>query len=500
MKHALTLIALAAGLAGPAAAQAAGLDLKPCRLPGHPTELLCGELQRPLDPAQPNAKDGKQISVRVAVVPALARNKLPDPVVFLAGGPGQSAVDLLPVLAPRMNRLQQRRDLVFVDQRGTGKSAPLECKDERNLPVAESLDLEANFRRLDTCRTELEKLPHGDLRQYTTVIAMQDLDAVRQALGVQQWNLIGGSYGTRAGLEYLRAFPKSVRRAILDGLAPPDMALPLSFSPDNQAALDALIASCKAQPGCEAAFPDLGGQWNRLLASLPREVTLQHPLTGRTEKATLQREHVLRAVRGPLYAPMLSSALPAAIAAASEGNFNALSALMTGMSSRTGKLAAGMHFSVVCAEDLPRMAASKEAQGKDYARIDAQLYERVCKDWPRAQVPAEFYEMPAAQSPVMLLSGGADPVTPPRHGERVARLLGAKAIHQVVPAAGHGVMSLPCMRDVLARFIDAKTDAEALAVKTDCAVAMPRPLAFVPPNPYLPPVDKTANKKKEGSQ
>lgn len=484
-------LALAGLLAQPAAA-APALELKPCRLPGHPTELLCGDLPRPLDPAQPR---GKQISLRVAVVPALARNKLPDPVVFLAGGPGQSAIDLLPMLAQRLSRLQQRRDLVFVDQRGTGKSAPLECKEERNLPVAESLDLEASMRRLDACRVELTKLPHGDLRQYTTVIAMQDLDAVRQALGVQQWNVIGGSYGTRAGLEYLRAYPASVRRAVLDGLAPPDMVLPLSFSPDNQAALDALLAACAAQPGCQAAYPDLAGQWQRLLASLPQTVSLVHPLTGRQEKGLLQREHVVRAVRAPLYVPSLASALPAAIAQAAEGNFNALSGLMTGMSGRGSQLAAGMHFSVICAEDLPRMAGSSEAQGKDYVRVDAQLYERVCKDWPRGSVPAAFYAMPAAQSPVLLLSGGADPVTPPRHGDRVAKALGAKALHQVVPAAGHGVMGLPCMREVLAKFIDAKTEAEALAVKTDCAVAMPRPLAFVPPNPYLPPV-----KKKEGSQ
>lgn len=487
----LAPLALAALLAQPAAA-ATALDLKPCRLSGHPTELLCGQLQRPLDPAQPQ---GTQISIRVAVVPALARNKLPDPVVFLAGGPGQAAIDLLPMLAPRLSRLQQRRDLVFVDQRGTGKSAPLECQDERNLPIADSLDMEASMRRLDECRVELEKLPHGDLRQYTTVIAMQDLDAVRQALGVQQWNLIGGSYGTRAGLEYLRAFPQATRRAVLDGLAPPDMALPLSFSPDNQAALDALLASCAQQPGCQAAYPDLAGQWQRLMNSLPREASLVHPLSGRLEKAVLQRVHVARAVRAPLYVPSLSSALPAAIAQAAEGNFNALSALVIGLGGRTGQLAAGMHFSVICAEDLPRMANSMEAQGKDYGRIDAQLYERVCRDWPRGSVPAEFYTMPAAQSPVLLLSGGADPVTPPRHGERVAKALGAKAVHQVVPAAGHGVMGLPCMREVLARFIDAKTDAEALALKTDCAVNMPRPLAFVPPNPYLPPATK-----KEGSK
>ncbi len=470
-----------------AAAAAPTIELKPCRLSGVATEVQCGQLQRPLDPAQPQ---GKQIAVHVVVVPALARNKLPDPVVFLAGGPGQSAINLVPMLTGRLARLQQRRDLVFVDQRGTGRSAPLECAEERHLPVAEGLDLEANFRRTDACRAELEKLPHGDLRQYTTVIAMQDLDAVREALGVAQWNLIGGSYGTRAGLEYLRAFPTKVRRAVLDGLAPPDMALPLSFSPDNQAALDAVLAACEQQPGCAQAYPKLAEQWQRLLASLPREVSLQHPLTGKQEKAVLQREHVLRAVRGPLYVPAFASALPAAIASAAEGNFNALSGLLSSMGGRQTRLTLGMHLSVICAEDLPRMADSKEAAGRDYGRVDAQFYGRLCQNWPRGTVPEAFYTMPPAQSPVLLLSGGADPVTPPRHGERVAKALGPKALHQVVPAAGHGVMSLPCMREVLNRFIDAKTEAEALAVKTDCAAKMPLPLAFIPPDPSLPKTDK----------
>jgi len=483
----LSVLAALLSAAPWAAAAAPPLALKPCRISGLATEVRCGQLQRPLDPSQPQ---GKTIDLHVVVVPALARNKLPDPVVFLAGGPGQSAIQLAPMLSSRLARLQQRRDLVFVDQRGTGKSAPLECPVERHLPVAEGLDLEANYRRTDACRAELEKLPHGDLRQYSTVIAMQDLDAVREALGVAQWNLIGGSYGTRAGLEYLRAYPTKVRRAVLDGLAPPDMALPLSFSPDNQAALDAVLAACAAQPGCEQAFPKLAEQWQRLLASLPREVELQHPLTGKREKAVLQREHLVRAVRGPLYVPAYASALPAAIHAASAGNFNALSGLLSSISGRGMNLAMGMHLSVICAEDLPRLAASQEAQGRDYGRVDAQLYTRMCQNWPRAQVPEAFYSMPPAQSPVLLLSGGADPVTPPRHGERVAKALGAKALHQVVPAAGHGVMGLPCMREVLNRFIDAKTEAEALAVKTDCAAQMPRPLAFIPPDPSLPQAAK----------
>jgi pimeloyl-ACP methyl ester carboxylesterase len=478
-------------LPGSSIAAASALTLQACRLPGHPTEIQCGKLSRPLDPNQPS---GKTIELRVAVVPALARNKLPDPVVFLAGGPGQAAVELLPMLARRHGRLNQRRDLVFVDQRGTGQSAALECPEEQGLRLAEQLDLQAIHRRLEACREQLMKLPHGDLRQYTTPIAMQDLDAVRQALGIAQWNLVGGSYGTRAGLDYLRQFPQATRRAVLDGVAPATMAMPASFSTDNQAALNAVLAACSAQTQCKANYPDLQGQWNRLMASLPRDVLLVQPMTGAQEAARIEAHHVLGAVRGALYAPALASALPAVIAAAAQGNFTPLSGLAAGTGTRRAtRVAQGMHFSVMCAEDLPRLAANQDPVGSDYQQMDRQFYERACKDWPRGDLPAAFYTLPKAQVAVLILSGGADPATPTRHGQSVAQALGAMAKHQVVAEAGHGVMNLPCMGDVLASFIEAKTDADALSVKTDCAVAMPRPLAFVPPNPHLPPVKSKEN-------
>jgi pimeloyl-ACP methyl ester carboxylesterase len=472
---------LLAGLAVHAPVRAeAELALKPCRLPGFPTELQCGVLKRALDPAQPQ---GRQIELQLAVVPALARNKLPDPVVFLAGGPGQSAIELLPVLAGRMDRLNQRRDLVFVDQRGTGKSASLACRDERHLPLSKQLDREAMLQELQQCRAELQQRPHGDLRFFSTWIASQDLDAVRQALGVKQWNVIGGSYGTRAGLDYLRQFPGSVRRAVLDGLAPPDGVLPLSLSQDGYEALHTLLNECAAEPGCARAFPELRAQWERLLASLPRELSLRHPLTGKSETVRLQAEDLVMRLRSPLYVPSLRSALPAAIAQAAQGNFDALLGVASGMSGgRGGQLSTGMHFSVICSEDYPRLAT------RDAAALSgpAAFYVRVCRDWPRGEVPPAFYEMPKAQSPVLLLSGGVDPATAPRHGERVLQALGPLARHELVPGAGHGVMGLPCMRDTLARFIEAKTDEQALALKTDCAARMPLPPAFVPPNPELP--------------
>ena len=473
----LALLALVAAPRALAAETRPGLT--PCRIKGVEHDALCGSVRRPLDPARP---EGTQIDIHFAVLPALARNRRPDPVLFFAGGPGQSAIELAGPVARMMSRLSNRRDLVLIDQRGTGRSAPLVCEAEApTRPLAESVDPARALARLRDCLARLERLPHGDLRQYTTSIAMQDADAVRRALGVAQVNLIGGSYGTRAALDYMRQFPQAVRRAVIDGVAPPDMALPVAASTDNQAALDALLAACEAEPACRARHPALRADWQRLLASLPREVTVAHPVTGQAERLRLTRDLLLSLVRAPLYLPALASALPAAISQAAGGRFEALVGVAAGLNSgRTGQIAEGMHFSVVCAEDLPRLSNATDKPGADFGDGFAERYRQVCEGWPRGSVPADFYRLPVASAATLVLSGGADPVTPPRHGARVAVALGAKARHVVVAQAGHGVMGIGCMRDVMFRFIDAESDDEALKVDADCARTLPRPSAFVP--------------------
>lgn len=361
-----------------------GSLLRPCRIDGVSTEVQCGRISRPLDPAQPQ---GRRIDVHFVVVPALARNKQPDPMVLLAGGPGQSAISVAGLVMPRLSRLNYRRDLVFIDQRGTGRSAPLDCRDESPQTLKEALEPGRRERVLDECRQRLQALPYGDLRQFTTVIAMQDLDAVRQALGVQRWNLLGVSYGTRAALDYQRQFPQHVRRSILDGVAPPDMVLPVSFSQDGQAALDAVFSQCESDAACRARYPSLRADWQSLLRSLPRTVTLQHPVTLRSEEVTMTRETLMSAVRPPLYAPMAASALPQALHEASQGRFNALGALsgLTSGGGDAGRLYTGMHFSVICAEDAPRLASSTDAPGSDFGSLDRDQYARICKAGPAAR-------------------------------------------------------------------------------------------------------------------
>ncbi|MFO1218581.1 MAG: alpha/beta hydrolase [Burkholderiaceae bacterium] len=463
------------------AAHASGAELEPCRLKGVPHEAQCGHVRRPLDPARP---DGPTIDVHFAVLPALARNKRPDPVFFFAGGPGQSAIALAGPVAAQLGRFGNRRDLVFIDQRGTGRSAPLSCDEpaDARRPLAELLDPAQQLARLSACRERLMQLPHGDLRHYTTTIAMGDVEAVRQALGVGAVNLIGASYGTRAALEYLRLHPQAVRRVVLDGAAPPDMVLPQSFSTDNQAALDAMFDACAAEPACRESHPQLPAQWRALLRALPREVVVAHPLLGRDEHLRLTVDMVLAMVRSTLYVPTLAAALPQAIADAGAGRlaplFGLASALGGGRSD--ARLYTGMHFSVVCAEDLPRRAASADAPGADFGTAFGDWYARACAEWPRGPVDPAFYTVPPARVPVLVLSGGADPATPPRHGARVAAALGPAARHEVVPHAGHGVMNLPCLRELVFKFIDAATDDAARALDFGCAAGMPRATAFVP--------------------
>jgi len=457
-----------------------------CRITGVKTEVRCGQLVRALDPARPG---GPQITVHYVVLRSVARNRKPDPVFMLAGGPGQSAIGLAGAVLPWFERLLLQRDVVLVDQRGTGKSAPLMCPPEPRQPFV-SASAQAQAQQLAQCRAALERLPYigapSDLGFFTTTLAMQDLDAVRQALGAAQINVVGASYGTRAALEYMRQFGPHVRRSVLDGLAPPDMVLPITLGTDSQAALDALWASCRAQTRCQQAFPTLTADWQSLWHSLPLSVTVSHPLTGQPLQVRLTRDALMGAVRGALYTPAVAAAVPQAIHDAARGHFEGLAGLESALQNGAPhlRLAMGMHLSVVCAEDYARMppAANIPTESTD----PQTQYRSACRDWPQGAVPADFYRIPAAQHASLLLSGGIDPVTPPRHALRVQQALGPLARHVLVPQAGHGILSHACMHKVLTAFIQAPDDAQALAVDASCAQSIPRPVAFV--RPTIPPI------------
>jgi pimeloyl-ACP methyl ester carboxylesterase len=478
MKHFQNVLALGVlagfSLPGDSFAQAT----QPCRVQGIRAEVQCGTVKRTLDSKNPAVT----IDVHYVVVPALARNKKQDALFFFAGGPGQSAIKVAPQVLGVFQRLNNWRDLVFIDQRGTGKTASLDCKfDDTAMSLDEMLSMARNATQTKKCLADLKTRPHGQLDQYTTTIAMQDADAVRAALGYEKINLFGASYGTRAVLEYQRLFPQRVRRAVIDGVAPPDASLPTSFSTDNQAALDLVLASCEGDAACKKAYPNLRRDWRALMDAPAREVKAINPLNGREESVTMDRGLIAGIVRGPLYAPSVGAALPHAITEAAAGKFTPLVGLGSALGGASRDMSWGMHFSVLCSEDMPRIAQSKDQPGADFGDSFLKMYSDTCAEWPKAVIDPAFYSIPAVQFPVLVLSGGADPATPPRHGERAAKALGEKAQHIVVPHAGHGVFSIGCMRDIVFKFLDTPLDADAQKMDASCVTSIPRPSVWQAP-------------------
>ena len=462
----------------------ADIILKPCRIEGFAQQVQCGEIQRPLNPEQ---IQGTHITLHFVVLPALDKNKADDPIFLLAGGPGQSAINVASWMQAVFEKLQRKHDLVFVDQRGTGRSAPLQCPDHDSLLEMGGVDYAVQ--QILKCRAILEKLPYGDLRFYTTPVAMQDLDAVRAILNYPKIDLIGISYGTRAALEYQRQFPEHVRRTVLDGAVQPDQML---SDDDLQKALNRLLADCADDTRCHGAYPDLAQDWKALLASLPQPALLTHPRLGTSFRATVTRDDVLNWVTSVFYSPVTSAGLPHAMQQARLGNFNPLLALSgAGALPTPGSIAMGMHFSAVCSEEYDRIArADRPDPDNAFGDLHSRQYLKVCAAWPRGKVPSGFYTTPVSKTAVLLLSGGVDPVTPPWHAERIAAALGPLARHIVLEHGGHGMLQQTCLTEVATSFINARTDQQAHDVDASCVRQIPRPAVWIAPVPKQSPLQK----------
>ena len=472
---ALLVTVAAAACAGPS--QPDPLDrLHPCRGDEGPNDAFCGSL-----PVFENraSRQARRITLRIVVLPALSNDARPDPLFFLAGGPGQGAAELAPQIAGAFRRIQENRDIVLIDQRGTGKSHPLNCR-----PTGDSLrELnepdEVGLDRLRACL----KAYDADPRFYTTTIAMDDLDQVREHLGYRAINLYGGSYGTRAALEYLRRHEDRVRSVILDSVAPPDMRLPLFAARDAQRALDRLLADCAASAPCSQQYPRLDQRLRALLARLeqqPARVTLVHPRTGVAEQIDVDARHVVSTLFGALYSPLASSLLPALIDRAERDDFQGMLAIAFLNEAGLENMSAGMQLSVLCAEDAPRVSRAdveRESAGTVFGdRLMTMI--RACEFWPRGDVDPKFYEPVVSNVPTLVLSGELDPVTPPSWGEAVASHL-PRATHYIVPGAGHGAAGAGCGMRLVHDFLES---ADARGLNPGCLNDVRRPPFFLTPS------------------
>jgi pimeloyl-ACP methyl ester carboxylesterase len=386
-----------------------------------------------------------------------------DPLVILAGGPGQGARGFGPVVARYFKKVRRTRPVVLVDLRGTGGSAPLVCP-TITAPLARPF-----FDVVDAaqCRDALE----ADPRFYTHASALADLDDIRRALGYDRINLWGGSWGTRAALLYAVTYPTAVRSVVLDGAVSMAMGFPQSTARNAERAWELLAAACHEDRTCNAAHGNAGETFRRLLEQLeatPYSSEVRDPRTGERVTVRLDRDTVAEIIRVALYTPGDAARVLQIVRHAVNGNYGPLLAQAARSASvSTDEMAVGQTLSVLCSEDMPltmQIDFSREARGTFLRSSYADAWRRRCREWPIGK-GLWIARDATSTSPALILSGEHDPVTPPSAGEAMA-LHFVNHRHVVVPGAAHNASFSGCVPDLIADFI---TRGSLDGLETSCA-------------------------------
>jgi pimeloyl-ACP methyl ester carboxylesterase len=477
----------AAAIVSPRTATAADLALERCRLVA---DLLpaafasCGKLAVPEDPSAP---DGRTVDIFVARVPSLSSTPRPDPLVLIAGGPGESTVDMYLQLKGAFEPARRERDVILVDQRGTGRSAAgFDCgvPDDLSLETAGDARL---AKYIDQCLRELEHDP----RFYTTSVAVRDLDRVRAALGIAEWNVYGVSYGTRVAQQYLRRFPEHARSVVLDGVVPPELALGPDIAREAQRALDQIFARCAADDGCHSRFAKLPDEFRELLMRLDKEpVKTASPYAtdaggdATADAGKFGASQLRTLVRLLSYSSATVALLPAMLHEAHEGNYAPLAnQISTTLRRLPESLSFPMSNSVICTEDAP-FAAAGSRDGLDKTYLGTSIVEslaEICARWPAGAIDEDLKMPLVSDRPVLLLSGSNDPITPPEYAARAAATL-AHATQLVGRDQGHGQIAVGCVPRLFRTFLEhpeQPLDAACLALEPP----MPFFLSLLGPGP-----------------
>ena len=479
-------IALALILAIPFAADAVALELEECRISAGPAfpgiKARCGTMLRPENPDDP---ESQEIEIAVAVVPALDLTPEPDPFVPLAGGPGGSAIEFYASYRPAFEQVRRHRDILLVDQRGTGASSTMDCDVDDDITRGR-FSTEQVLELTGIC---LDNLPH-DPQFFTTSVAVRDLEAIRQSLGYGPLNLYGVSYGSRVAQHFARRFPESVRTVVLDGVVPPQLPLGPEIATEAQKAIDTLLARCAEDPACNERFPAVQQSFVDLRAALEVQdvvVDLSNPTTGRREYVDFGSDELAGAIRLLAYHTNSMAIVPLLIHEAANGNYGPLAAQFHMIAeSMAETLAMGMHNSVLCSEDAPRYDRSQidlEALAATYIGIvQLDAIEAMCSLWPVGPVDDDFHEPLSTDIPVLLLSGEADPITPPRYAS-LAMVDLTRARHLIGKRQGHGQAPLGCTSRLIGNFV-ASADIDSIdAGCLERSFTMPFFLDFSGPQP-----------------
>jgi len=419
----------------------------------------CGKLSVLENPDDPK---GRRISINIQRLPAISPLAAADPLFILTGGPGQAATEFADYVAPLFRDVRKKRDIILLDQRGTGQSNPLDCEPEEEEEDWTINDAASQLKRevlLQHCLDSYD----ADLRFYSTTYAMADLDKVRAALGYQRINLWGVSYGTRAALVYMRDYPEQVRTAILDGSAPVNMLIPRYMERDADRALRELSEQCEASEACEQHLGNVLANVRTVMKRLAVgdvEVTVEHPLSRQATQVLISAKRFAAFVRGALYARELSPLIPLAMAnAAAEDYQLVMSMIMLSSKQMESSLSQGMFLSVICSEDfsvLNQLNAQGRLSEEPAVLLKSEALgqmENDCRLWPKGAVSSDYFAPVVSAVPTLLLSGNSDPATPPRWAEDVSKNL-SNSKHLVAQGGHHGISALGCVPDLMAEFIE----------------------------------------------
>jgi len=456
-----SLMALATALSANAQEEAntETIELSPCFISGLQERISCATVDVPLDYDTPQ---GRKISVHVAVIPATSSDPADDPLLIFAGGPGQAAGEYGGLVNQAFYEVKKDRDIVLIDQRGTGKSNALDCSSSGLEDVLlKPIELAAR------CRTEHDI----DVRHFTLENIIRDTDDIRAGLGYEQVNLWGGSYGTKSVSLYLKRYPEHVRSIIVDGVLPPDTSLFASAPASAERALNKLVEDCKAQPSCNAAFPDFKAQVLGLMEKAEKgELAFKgiDPISGEYVEFDLELAIAVESIRMVMYGADGTTILPYVVDQAHKGNLAPLLApLMNGQALPTG-MYLGSTLSLLCGEDVASInAADAAAAGKGSFARDSyyQIWKNYCEGWDYMRpTTADFFAPAESNVPALILSGDLDPVTPPPLGEHWLKGF-PNGRHIIVAGTGHNTSNVGCMPELMAEFIEGLDPA---ALDTSC--------------------------------
>ncbi|MCC7206139.1 MAG: alpha/beta fold hydrolase [Anaerolineae bacterium] len=477
-------VSLIAPGAPPTARAESKLDLDACTLtlgadPGVETPARCGTFQVPEDWSQP---DGRQITLRVAVLPALSPNPRGAPIFHFEGGPGASAIEgYSTIWHSAYEGFRADHDIVLIDQRGTGGSTSLQCTeftssalDDLAKGLSPEQRIEQSRERYTACLNRLAATT--DPAQYTTAALADDTDAVRAALGYDQINIFGSSYGTWLGQIYLARHGDHVNAAVLEGTVGPWNEHVLSVGQNIQDTLYRVFDLCAADADCNRTYPDLRTRLDEAVQALsvPAKALGISAASGQSYAVVITRDDFLGTLQALLDTGSSVATIPKVVTDAARGQFTTPATIMVALAEQADSVSLGMFQSIICAESLAYATPDdiqKAMDGSFYGTGDAVIESLIdgCRVWRSGEVDPADIAPARSDRPVLILAGGFDSRTPVAYAEEAdARL--SRSTLAVFPYQGHGILPFSgCAQQLAAQFFltpDAPLDVSCAAQDT----------------------------------